>query len=122
MPRTKYTFQFPKTLPVKISSVSGNPLTKATIHTYKTRINTIALEVFYEKEITIEDKKTIIKLPIDTIELLRDNPVPVIEFINTQESNQIKRVFICAIFFILELNKDSPPNKYYDYFQTIKTN
>jgi hypothetical protein len=119
----KSAFQFPKPLPEKA-------LSKATIATYKSKINAIAKEVLYKKETFVERElesgkkkkfKVLVPEPVDTVELLRDNPEPVIEFIKTQATNQIKRVFICAIFFILALNKDSPANKYYDYFQTIKT-
>jgi hypothetical protein len=127
----KSTFNFPKPLPEKA-------ITDATINAYKSKLNTIAKQVKYKKKTFVErefpdGKKRKIKImveePVDTIELLRDNPEPVIEFIKTQgvegkkwdTPNHHKRVYCCAIFYILELTKESPPNKYYDYFQTIKT-
>lgn len=103
-------FEFPVPLPIKLKK-NGEPITTNTIKVYKTKLNHIASGGY------------------STVEELMDSAEEVVAVINTiagdtdnDQSRQVKRLYLSAIFYILPEDYLKTNNPYYNAFKKAVQN
>lgn len=101
---------FEKIEHIKINKKSGEPIAKNSVKTYVTFLNRLA------------------DSGIDTIKMLIDEHTFVLWLIDTlidgdtDADRALKRQYLSAIFYALEMSTDADRKPYYEAFQKVKQN